>query len=155
MVELNKDKYEERKKVILSKIKTYLRIDDPPLMDSEPNFLASLGTPLNENERIDANLLFCVYRDAVDLLVTEDTRLRKKSVKIGLGHRVLSVKQCLEFCKRQVEDTNIIAPPSIRLIPCHNIDIKERIFDSLRADYPEFDAWWRTISREGAKCVGV
>lgn len=147
--EINRDKNEERKNIILSKIRTYLTIEDPPLIDWDPDFLSAIGTPCDDNERTDANLLFCIYRDAADLLVTEDKELQKKSEKVGLAQRVLSIDECLRYCEGRFESKALTSPPSIRLVPSHNLDLRDPIFEPLKQDYPDFDVWWKKISREG------
>lgn len=42
----------------------------------------------DENDRIDTALLNEVYQGRVDLLITEDKRLRWKAERLGLGHKV-------------------------------------------------------------------
>jgi predicted nucleic acid-binding protein len=149
IAEVERDKNKERSEIILSKVKTYLTIHEPPPVEADPEFLNIIGLPRNEHESTDANLLFCIYRDAADVLVTEDKGLRRKAEKIGLTERVLSVEDCLDYCEGRLENKALTSPPSIRLVPMHNIGLKDPIFDSLRDDYPEFDAWWKKASREG------
>jgi hypothetical protein len=45
------------------------------------------------NDWVDIAHLAAVYHDAVDYLVTEDLRLRRKSRKVDLGERVVSVDE--------------------------------------------------------------
>lgn len=40
---------------------------------------------------IDDCLLFEVYSNRVDILITEDRRLRNKAIKLGLSDRVFSI----------------------------------------------------------------
>jgi hypothetical protein len=34
----------------------------------------------------------------------------------------------------------------------YNLNLKDAFFDSIREEYPEFDEWFRKVSREGRKC---
>jgi hypothetical protein len=45
----------------------------------------------------------------------------------------------------------ILHPPPIRLVPCHNLDSNDLIFDTLKKEYDGFNDWWRKICKEGRK----
>jgi hypothetical protein len=40
---------------------------------------------------------------------------------------------------------------AIGLVPVYNLNLSDPIFDSLKTDYPDFETWWKKISREGRK----
>ena len=55
-------------------------------------FLSKIGQPeKNENDHIDNCLLYEVYLGRVDILITEDRRLRNKADHLGLSNCVFSI----------------------------------------------------------------
>ncbi len=67
--EIEKDRNQERREITLSKIKTYPILDNPPSFENNQQFLAIVGQTNNAHELVDNNLLYCVYKNAVDLLI--------------------------------------------------------------------------------------
>ncbi len=147
--EIYRDKDEKRKGVILSKIKTYRYLESP--IDPDPDFVSIVGVPQSHNERVDNALLFSLYKNAIDFLVTEDRGIYTKSKKIGVDDRVFNIEDGLVFLKRYL-NTDVTPPPAIQKVPVHNLDIKDPFFDSLKKEYGEFEQWFNKISREGRKC---
>lgn len=61
------------------------------IKNPDTSFLNLIGIPeKSENDRIDDCLLFEVYSNRVDILITEDRKLRNKADKLGLNDRVFS-----------------------------------------------------------------
>ena len=55
-------------------------------------FLSKIGQPeKDENDHIDNCLLYEVYLGRVDILITEDRRLRNKADRLGLSNSVFSI----------------------------------------------------------------
>jgi hypothetical protein len=156
VIELSKDKKEDRKEVQLSKIGAYVELEQPPDMNGDSNFKSILGDNngiKNAHEIIDNNLIYCIYKDAADFLITEDKEILKKSEKLGIADRVFSVSESLEYFKKHSLYLTVkpVSPPALKEIPMHNLDLNDSFFDSLKEDYgeEEFSKWWRKKSKEG------
>jgi len=67
--ELKKDKNENRREIILSKMKLYQQLESPPEFLEDKIFRSKL-TEGNEHEKIDNNILYAVYKDAVEFYYT-------------------------------------------------------------------------------------
>jgi rRNA-processing protein FCF1 len=74
--EIQRDRDEKRKTIQLSKIKTYAVLEDPPDPTGDVEYLNIVGEPRDEGEFVDHCLLYCVQRNAVDLLISEDKEIR-------------------------------------------------------------------------------
>jgi len=146
--EIRNDKNVERRKIILSKLGTYPVIESPPSPDKD--FIYSVGKSNNIHDIIDNNLLYCVYRDVVDFLITEDREIHKKANRIGISNRVFNVSEALDYFKREAAE-RILHPPPIKYVPVYSLDSNDSIFDSLKEEYPGFNDWWKKICREGRK----
>jgi len=149
--EIEKDRNHERKKITLSKIKTYPILDNPPSLEVDQQFLTSVGQTNNAHELVDNNLLYCVYKNAVDFMITEDRAIHRKSERLGISDRVFDIDEALEYFKKQLSVEKVPTPPALKYVPVHNLDINDPIFTSLKEEYDEFLDWWGKISREGRK----
>ncbi len=149
--EINGDQNERRRTIKLSKIKTYTQLKSPPNPNANPDFLNVVGWPSTSNEAVDSALLYAVYKDAVDFLLTEDKEIRKKASKLDIKDRVISIEEGLETFKL---DTNqaLSHPPALKSEFVYNLDIKDPFFNSLKEDYPEFPKWFKKISLQHRKC---
>ena len=141
-----------RRDIVLSKLASYPFLADPPNPDADQEYATKVGQSRNDNEAVDNRLLYAVYQNAVDLLVTEDHGIHAKSGALGCSDRVLTIIEGLALIGRLFsKDGSRIAPASVRKEPLHNINLKDSFFDSMRVDYPEFDVWFTQKARDGRK----
>ncbi|MBP1929147.1 rRNA-processing protein FCF1 [Methanolinea mesophila] len=153
ITELKNDKDDVRREVNLSKIRAYSIIDNPPNPDKDRKYCGRVGEPRTEHDRIDNAILFCVYRNAVDFLLTEDRDIHKKAQALGIEDRVFLVSEALAFFNQQIPRKDQIAtPPALVQDYVYNLNIEDPIFNSLIADYTPFRQWFEEISRKGRKC---
>ncbi|MHA1409730.1 MAG: GNAT family N-acetyltransferase [Candidatus Odinarchaeia archaeon] len=150
--EIKSDKNPERRNIVLSKLKTYKQIEKPPSFQNDIPFLESIGSPKRKNDFIDYSLLYCVYRDAVNFLITQDKRLLSKANKIGLENQVLSTNEALDIFQKISKEPSITWPPAINENYCYSLSLEDPFFDSFKQDYPEFAFWFKIISQEHRKC---
>lgn len=146
--DVNRDKNEERKKISLSKLETYSQIKNPPQYENDIEFKKIVGFKNKDNDIVDNYLLYAVYKDAVDMLITEDKEIISKSLLLGLSDRVLNITEATILISKDI--------PIIQeqyLISCFekvkgwNIDLNDSIFDSLKKEY-DFENWWKNkVSR--------
>lgn len=151
--DLARDKNDVRKQILLSKADKYTILESPPTPDAQE--VSDLGLITNShNDRIDNLILFAIFKHAAHLLITEDRGIHAKARRLGIADRVHYAQQALNFLKdlhRVIE----VKLPDISHVPLHNIDYRQSFFDSLRANYPEFDDWYRGKSAEGRKAWSV
>jgi predicted nucleic acid-binding protein len=149
--EIEKDRNHERREITLSKIKTYSILDNPPSLEVDQQFLTIVGQTNNAHELVDNNLLYCVYKNAVDFLITEDRGIHRKSDRLGISDRVFDIDEALEYFKKQLSVEKVPKPPALKYVPVYNLDISDSIFTSLKEEYDEFLDLREKISREGRK----
>lgn len=85
--DIKRDKNLERQKIVLSRLKQYSQIDNPPILTEKDGLKLGLSQS-NDNDRVDNNVLFALYRGAVHLLVTNDEGIHKKAQQIGIQDKV-------------------------------------------------------------------
>ncbi len=150
--DLKKDWDKQRQEIMLSKIRTYPFLEAPPDPKSDLEYLSTVEADTENSEIIDNTILYAVYKDAVDFLITEDRGIHKKAQRLGIDDRVLLINDALQLFEGYIHKEWIITPPALRDEYVYNLNLKDPIFDSLKKDYEEFEGWFRRISREGRKC---
>jgi GNAT superfamily N-acetyltransferase len=147
--DLKRDGNQERRTLNLAKVAKYALLDRPPEPTAED--LTKLGlVDSNDNARVDNRILFALYRDAANILVTEDVGIHKKAARIGLAARVHYAQQIVESIHR-LHDRASVALPNIEEVPLYTIDPAIPFFDSLRAGYAPFDKWFKDSAQGGRK----
>ncbi len=107
-------------------------------------------TPLdvNENDKNDTLLLNEVYTERVDLLITEDKKIKRKAASLGIGDRVYKVDQFLEKVTAENPELAAYKVLSVKQEYFGDIDINDPFFDSFKEDYPGFERWFNRKSEE-------
>jgi hypothetical protein len=125
----------------------YSVLDAPPQLTADDE--AALGiAPPGSNDWVDNHLVVAVARDSVDCVITQDQGIHRKAAKLGLADRVLTTRDALTML-RALFDTVPTPPPAVRVTKAHNLDERDPIFESFRADYPGFDIWLRKCKLDG------
>ena len=131
VTELKNDKDEKRREVNLSKIRAYSVLDNPPNPSTDLQYCEFVGDPKSEHDRIDNAILFCVYRNAVDFLLTEDREIHKKAQNLGIEDRVFLVSEAIEFFNRLIPPkVQLFTPPALVEDYVYNLNIEDPIFIS-------------------------
>lgn len=139
--DIEQDKNKERKEILLSRMKQYQRIPNPPTLTEEEKKKYD-WREIKRNDCIDNLLLAAVVRRAVKYLITEDRGIHRKARRAGIGEYVLTIPQFLVYLDWQREDEPPI-PMGIKLKYAHEFDVSDAFFDSLRDGYADFNSWWR------------
>lgn len=151
ILDIKRDKDEERKKIVLSRLNQYSQIENPPILTEEERNNWGLKQN-NENDEVDNNILFALYRGAVHLLVTNDEEIHRKSQKFGLQDKVYRLPQFLSFlqsCYRASKSFNFTGIEECFL---YQIDKNQSFFDSLRHAYEKFDDWYQKSAENKRRC---
>ena len=153
--EVSNDKDENRRNIVLSKIKSYTILESPPNPSNDKNFEVYFGT-INQisdaHELNDLILLYAVYRNAVEFLITEDKGIHAKANKIGVSHRVFTIIDAITAIKDLIKpQKEVYSPPAILKKPLHNLKLEDQFFDELRKDYgsKEFNNWFSKKAKDG------
>ena len=127
-------------------LQKYIQLPSPPR--AKATLRASIGEAApGTNDAVDNALLAAVHGDAVDYLVTEDTRLLRKARAAQLARRVLSAGDALATV-RSLFPIVPPPPPAVEQVRAYELDEHDSIFDSFRADYPNFDRWLSHSKRD-------
>lgn len=117
-------------------------------IDPAADLLAALGErrpppDRNSNDDIDLEMLAALWANAVDFLVTDDERLRRRGARAGLGERILRIVEAAALLQR-LTPSAAVPPPAVDALRTYQLDFSDPIFNSLREDY-DFDTWLAKI----------
>jgi len=133
------DRNEKRRKareVLLAKYPLLSKVRAMP-----PELEAELGSyPVGSNDWVDNQLVAALEANAVDFLVTEDGGIHRKGRRVGLGDRILRIADVRDML-RTFLDKAPPPPPAVRWMRATEIQERDPIFDSVRSEYDDFDAW--------------
>lgn len=137
-VDIARDKDTSRRQLRILAFDKYPHLSD---VEPFPSFTEQLPLVIpDSNDDVDNHLLFSVYNNAVDLLVSEDHGIHKKAQLLGVENRVARIADTIRMIERLAAP--IIRLPAIEFKKAYALNKADPIFASLRADYPEFDKWF-------------
>lgn len=138
----NYENDEEREKAE-SKIATYAELTFPPSPSSlDSAFREKIDEGTDFNEQVDNALLYAVFCDRVDILITEDRGIHRKASKVGIEDRVFTIAEGRNHF--QEDPPEVSGPPAIQKVNVGSLDVDDPIFDSLKGEY-DFASWFEGI----------
>jgi len=154
-IDISRDKNNERRNIIISKLNKYQTLQDfaKPTLEFTSNFKNH-----KINDEIDNKQLFQLKKGFVDVFVTQDKGIHKNAGKINLNKKVLTIDQALKLLEEQftfrIPSHPILQEHSIREI---EPKFKSPFFDSLREDYGEieFNGWLEKCVSKNRKCYSL
>lgn len=149
--DINRDKNVERRNIVKSRLAQYTQIENPPVL-SEKECLDLGLNQANENDKVDNNVLFALYRGAVHILVTNDEGIHRKASKIGIQDKVYRLEQFIQFLQRSASKKFSFDYTGVRERYLYEINKNQSFFDSLRKSYDGFDNWFQKCAEEQRKC---
>lgn len=143
--EIRKDGNISRREINLSKLSSYPVLDSYPNYMEDSEFVSLMPEQKSPNDIIDNQLMYCVYKNLVSHLITEDQALLHKAEAYGLD-TVYSVNEALEIFSSYLPKSDINLASTFKIEHPYNIDIDDPIFETLKASYPEFvSSWWKKV----------
>lgn len=138
--EIRNDSNKKRRERNASRIETYATLGFPSYpSDNDSGFREHVPETDSSHDLVDNALLYSVYEDLVDFLITEDQGIHKKAIDLQIDERVFTIEQALEHFGP--DDITLTAPISIEQTTLGEVDLQDPIFDSLKQEYPNFVGW--------------
>lgn len=109
-----------------------------------------LRSPKTQNDIIDNQLLCEVYNGRVDILITEDRRMRNKAISLGIDDRVFSINAFVTKATAENPELLNYKMLAVKKEYFGNIDVSNHFFDSFRKSYIGFDNWFNKKCNEEA-----
>lgn len=140
--EINRYNNEELKNVLLIKINCY-SILTPASSGEDVNFTRVCSQySINTNSLVDNELLYQVYIDRVDVLITEDKKMHKKAHDLGIASKVYTINRFITDVSNRYPDLVDYKVLAIRKQRFGEVDYKDVFFDTFRRNYVSFNKWF-------------
>lgn len=137
------EKYKDRQAVETYKVKidSYEQIEIPSPIQDEVKAISE-KYDVNQNDKNDTQLLNEVYVNRVDILITEDKKIHKKAIELGIMDKVFTIDTFLE--KTFAEHPNLVNYKvlNVQKLKFGRINLNDDFFVSLKEDYSGFDKWF-------------
>ncbi len=149
--ELSKYSDQKIKSSMLSKLNAYNELN--PSSESSNDFFDVCNKyGLDENSKIDNELLLQAFNGRVDYLITEDQAILRKAKELLIRDSVLSCHELLTIFEEKnpkLIDYDVL---SVKLEKIGNLNFHDKFFDTLREDYggSDFNAWLERKSNDDA-----
>jgi ribosomal protein S18 acetylase RimI-like enzyme len=148
--DVSRDRNASRKAVTLSKLAKFQKLNATPFSGSA-QLAARYGEIKSVNDECDARLLAALDANAADFLITEDSELRKRAGRSGLGSRTLNVHDALAWLTQTYQEQAVTLPYVVER-KAYELDESDPLFVSLREDYDGFDDWFARCRSEHRAC---
>ena len=102
----------------------------------------------NENDHNDSVLLNEIYCGHLDILITEDRKIHRKALELGIGEKVFTIESFLEKATSENPDLMDYDVLAVKREYFGDVDINDAFFASFREDYIGFDKWFAGKSDE-------
>lgn len=149
LVDIKRDADAVRRSISLSKAAKYPLIKKS--WRNEKDLSKEFGAFKNNNDFSDAHILSALADGLVDALVTEDQGLHTRARRHGLGHKVLTVRQALDFVNGTYARIDYVLKSVSRKF-CYELNPADPIFTSLTEDYPPFAVWMEKCRKNNREC---
>lgn len=145
------EKYADKEvvKTFKEKIKSYIVL---PTVSTMPNDYKEQLVSLtkNENDEIDNNILYELLKGRVDLLITEDKKIKDKAKILKIEDKVYNIEDFLYKCKKENPELINYRVLSVVKKRFGDIDINDEFFNNFINDYNGFKAWFNKKQDEYA-----
>ena len=141
--EVRKYENKEGRERAESKIATYAELSFPRYpTSSDTEFRCHVPEGSEFNEQVDNALLYTVFQDRADYLITEDKGIHRKARNLKIKDRVLSIEEAQD--QFESDHPPVKSSNSIQKVQVEDLDLSDPIFDSLKKKY-EFKSWFKGV----------
>lgn len=148
--EILQNVHDKKRDILLNRLNSYNMLENP-----SKNICQEIENKFNNtnktmNDRIDDLILTDVYTGKVDLLITEDKRIKDKAVQLGITEKVNSISEFIYKSKTEKKVNHSIL--DIHKVKIGTLNINDSFFDALKNSYPGFETWLEGKKNEDAYC---
>lgn len=141
VAEIEKYKNQQTVEAFQIKLDSYERIEIPSPLQADV-IAVSWKIDVNENDKNDTQLLNEVFVGRVDILITEDKKIHKKAVELGIEDKVFTIDSFLEKTFAEHPDLVDYKVLNVQKLKFGRINLSDDFFTSLKEDYVDFDKWF-------------
>lgn len=148
--EILQNRISDNRKMLIDRLNSYNMLDNSSreLCDELSSKLAFDDKTVNDKN--DSLILNDVYTGKVDLIISEDKKMKEKALKMGIPSKVMNIDEFIFNSKEEKKVNHNIL--DIKKVKIDTLDINDSFFDSLKSSYPDFVNWINKKKEEPAYC---
>lgn len=139
--EIEKYKNQQAVETFQVKLDSYEQIEIPSPLQEEVKTISE-KIDVNDNDKNDTLLLNEVFVGRVDILITEDKKIRKKAIELGIEDKVFTIDSFLEKTFAEHPDLVNYKVLNVQKLKFGRINLDDEFFASLKEDYVGFEKWF-------------
>lgn len=141
VAEIEKYKNQQTVDAFQIKLDNYERIEIPSPLQADV-IAVSGKIDVNENDKNDTQLLNEVFVGRVNILITEDKKIHKKAIELGIEDKVFTIDSFLEKTFSEHPDLVDYKVLNVQKLKFGRINLSDDFFTNLKEDYVGFDKWF-------------
>lgn len=141
ITEIEKYKNQQAVETLQVKLDSYEQIEIPSPLQEEVKTISE-KIDINDNDKNDTLLLNEVFVGRVDILITEDKKIRKKAIELGIEDKVFTIDSFLEKTFAEHPDLVNYKVLNVQKLKFGRINLDDDFFASLKEDYVGFEKWF-------------
>ncbi len=145
--EIEKNSNQETANTLGVKLESYEVLKTVIPLDSKV-IVVSNSIDVNQNDKNDTILLNEIFCERIEFLITEDKKIHKKAVLLGIADRVFKIDSFLEKVVSENPELVDYKVLSVTKKLFGEINLSDTFFDSFKEDYKGFDKWFLKRSDE-------
>ena len=142
--------YDEKRKILLERLKSYNMLEKTSRKISDNILRVTATMNKDKNDHIDDIILNEIYNGNADLLITEDKKMKRKALELGIVNKVQTIDEFLYKSKISKKVNHDIL--DIKKVKMKELNIEDCFFDDLKKNYPGFEEWFKKKGEEEAYC---
>lgn len=149
-------KYHDSKQVqiIKAKLKAYNLIND--YSDHDKKFDDILKDLTNsKNDLIDNELLYQIYNNVIDVLITEDKKMLQKANILLIRSKVFTIDEYILFYMETNPELVKYKVLSVEEVFIRDVNLSDSFFDFFRQNYNDFNTWFKRKAIQNEKAYIV
>lgn len=139
--EVKKNPNKETVDLFLVKLDSYEIIEIPSPFQDEVKVVTE-KFDMTDNDKVDSILLNEVFVERVDILITEDKKIHRKALELGIQDKVFTIDSFLEKTFAEHPELVNYKVLNVQKLKFGKINLNDTFFDSLKEDYNRFDKWF-------------
>lgn len=139
--EVKKNPNKDTVGLFLVKLESYEVLEIPSPFQEEVRVISEQFDTTN-NDKVDSILLNEVFVGRVNILITEDKKIHRKALKLGIQDKVFSIDSFLEKTFAEHPELVNYKVLNVQKLKFGKINLNDTFFDTLKEDYVGFDKWF-------------
>ena len=141
---------DEKRRILIGRLDSYNMLEKYSKNICEEILNKFVMVDKTVNDENDSLILTDVYTGKVDVLITEDKKIKEKALLLGIQKKVMNINEFIFMNQLEKKVNHNIL--DISKVKMGDLNINDEFFDGLKSSYPSFEIWFKKKKDEDAYC---